>query len=1754
MNDLERLAAGIVAAEKAGDTETVKLLGAEYRRLQGQGGGTAAPQAPAQDSGFLSTLGNAFSVNVDPILEGVGDTAEVFGYTGAAETLKGLTSMPEGYKSAASEFMNEGGAGYKWSALPAAAGEQIGQFAGSVASRAVGAGAGAALGSLAGPAGTATGAVVGGFAGPAAFEAMQVLGPVAKQRAAADGRTEVTMEDLAAAAATAAASGTLNALAPGAQGFVRRMFLEGATEAGQALITQTGETAGTKSGLDLNLKEAVGEGIIGGTSAGAFDAGVAAVGAADRAAYAAVGKAADALEGIRYDNEKYTDDDKRAADRLFNAANGDMAVLGNVDDIEEGTAKGAAKAALVSVREDAKLAASGLRALAKQQNNQSALSAINTVASQIGNATIPTPQSHIDRLLEATENHPDAQRLASLARQANRIQDFTAHGTRDIGGLSQYTRLGDVTDKRNTQKWGATAAGAGLFSVGGVAALAAPAALNRVARVVDKITNNRSRVKRFVESATRDGRSAPEIQGQTALDSLEQLRKIAKAEKAAQLLAFQTQRDNASPMVAAKAGKAQQAAVTAEATEAQKAAALAAKYRSNAATTDILFETDDVPEGVPYHEPYLKWKQVTGAGPATTLDVLEQLAREGLVGKDIPQRFREDIRSFKTDGEQAYETYNAQELVRQRLNPNYKPKLDPETDTDKVMSKLSAANANLRGGQVEFKAQEGKRRKQKLVAEIESAEKSLSARQLQGLFDLAEAIDSSEVIRADRFAKVNEFIPIIFDGNPALVELWSKKFAGLAGIGNDKPYTRKTEEQIEEEAKTEQFEKAKKQAVKRKSKAKKTAAPQPDLQPLPSETPEEQTPESPSKPDLADVALAKLNKPEQLSFDFDADPPSSVTVAQDAEEPKMTKPKKVRAVKGKADKTKAVEPEIGSSIESDPKEEELPKGKKKIADRVKARVKEIGDALNLARDYGDALEAYRADLPPTVEGKIEDIFYDLASDQMTANQVIEAFTAQINRGQSMKADVAALAPRVLEALKSMEAAGKIKLVRPYRNEKLKIDGSYAKDAQGKSLDVLQIEVLDTELAERFDIAKAVKMADRVVPQEEPELDYGPNNQTYEKFSALKDIDPSRVDQSFQPIFDFLNSMRRQMLSVNNTMLTQIEDALDKATERRVGTVGEQLLPKSDKTNRRDEGPMRTVAQMLFQLGPKGERTSTLIRQEWGAGANLRVYSKNGLAHTQAGDIMKGILRFPTKHKLGGEKGLDYIFHGIGNLLGYDKQAPKVRRTIIFTNDLVDDLVSFANDPFGRRVLKNDNGESTKIGKMVGDGEGFFQVLNAAHEVKSMVDFARARYKGRKKLTNSELLQDPKVRADLAANYETDFIVQLDASNNAYQIAGMTMGYEEVLKATGLLPREGLEGDVDGIQGADIYLDPARTIASRIPELQALVDAGLPPSKLRKIFKGPIGTYLYAAAFNSREKAFREALNGLRGDAPLFSIDGGPGLIPIPQNVLDGLRSESGAMFSEPKYDVEGDVKDIKRVRKRIVTDDKGKFRVETATGDKGKFKGSKKFDKEDEAISYAYEMDLYVRMNDELIRDMNTRYPQMREYLNFAQVVSDITKANGKETVNVPTKDGMMLEYSFKKAPSFVGVETQFGDKVLSLGLRTPDYKLAGRGLAAFMTHQNDAWALRETYKRMQEKGIKGFNPIHDSFGFHPSDASAGQETWVEVMQEIGSPEYNLFLQILEANGISLDQYRDAGGNTQFILGRQGVKPVPASSIPTALS
>ena len=210
-----------------------------------------------------SEFSKALRFGLDQPTENVATTLRALGFDTQADALSGLIDAPKDYDSKAAQFIGEEGM-YDFSALPLAVVEQAGQLGGSLLSRGIGAGAGLTVGGL-------PGAFIGGLLGPGLFEAVQIAGPVALERARNNGRTEPDTSDWAAALGTATFSGVLNAIGAKNIGKLNTTLVgsgvrEGSTEFLQGLTEQFGSTAGTDKGLELDLRQAGGEGLIGGAT------------------------------------------------------------------------------------------------------------------------------------------------------------------------------------------------------------------------------------------------------------------------------------------------------------------------------------------------------------------------------------------------------------------------------------------------------------------------------------------------------------------------------------------------------------------------------------------------------------------------------------------------------------------------------------------------------------------------------------------------------------------------------------------------------------------------------------------------------------------------------------------------------------------------------------------------------------------------------------------------------------------------------------------------------------------------------------------------------------------------------------------------------------------------------------------------------------------------------------------------------------------------------------------------------------------------------------------------------------------------------------------------------------------------------------------------------------------------------------------------------------------------------------------------
>lgn len=314
MADLQQLERSFLQAHKAGDTKAAGVLAAEIKRQRASGSSGAPADAP------VSGIRDQFLAGLESNTELPGQTVEALGKTAqnqkvqeAGAWLRHLTTQPQNFVSASDRFINPKPGdsyvdpimGFGWGNAPGAAAEVGGQLAGDLTVRAGSSAALGALGTIGGAAAGPGGAVAGGvggaatgaLAGPAVLEFMRVAGPVAIERAKNNGREVPTWEDWQAAAATAGLAGALNAIGikgigklnagigavgkKSATGVVteaaketgKKALTEGVTEAGQSVVQQAGETAFTDKGLQIDLKQAVGEGILGTGAGGVIDAG-----------------------------------------------------------------------------------------------------------------------------------------------------------------------------------------------------------------------------------------------------------------------------------------------------------------------------------------------------------------------------------------------------------------------------------------------------------------------------------------------------------------------------------------------------------------------------------------------------------------------------------------------------------------------------------------------------------------------------------------------------------------------------------------------------------------------------------------------------------------------------------------------------------------------------------------------------------------------------------------------------------------------------------------------------------------------------------------------------------------------------------------------------------------------------------------------------------------------------------------------------------------------------------------------------------------------------------------------------------------------------------------------------------------------------------------------------------------------------------------------------------------------------------------
>jgi len=502
VNRIEKYAEWLVQNKDKQGTPEFATVAEAYKTMRSEASAPTSPtqaEAPAQDTnGPMQGFGAAFRSGIDQPLENMAETAAAVGATGTAETLSNLTSAPENYESASAKFIEgdeDGSFAYRY--LPKAAVEQIGQYAGSLITRAGGAAVGTAV---AGPAGGA----VGAFAGPFAFEAVQLLGPIANERARNNGRDKPNKDDFIAAAQTAAASGALNALIPGKGGIVKRTAAETATEGAQSVVEQTGSTAGTDVGLQIDPRQAAGEAILGGTAAGGVNV-----------ALTTVNTAGDKVFKPKEDLDPETSQAASDVSALLQRVADDNGY--NLKDIDSSSKKGADQA-LAGARSELVEQVKGAVKELKRKGQYEALSSNDqavfdsAVSQSNGKVSATVTKKNFDFMQDRFGNTNEGQVLLNAFRRSNVLTEVYAGGLK--GGVSKFTDMfnplpsigraynpaGMVAGNINT--------GAALATGGG--SLAAQIPLVVGGRAIDAVTGRRSKVNRFVKKNRKgDGLADP---------------------------------------------------------------------------------------------------------------------------------------------------------------------------------------------------------------------------------------------------------------------------------------------------------------------------------------------------------------------------------------------------------------------------------------------------------------------------------------------------------------------------------------------------------------------------------------------------------------------------------------------------------------------------------------------------------------------------------------------------------------------------------------------------------------------------------------------------------------------------------------------------------------------------------------------------------------------------------------------------------------------------------------------------------------------------------------------------------------------------------------------------------------------------------------------------------------------------------------------------------------------------------------------
>ena len=679
------------------------------------------------------------------------------------------------------------------------------------------------------------------------------------------------------------------------------------------------------------------------------------------------------------------------------------------------------------------------------------------------------------------------------------------------------------------------------------------------------------------------------------------------------------------------------------------------------------------------------------------------------------------------------------------------------------------------------------------------------------------------------------------------------------------------------------------------------------------------------------------------------------------------------------------------------------------------------------------------------------------------------------------------APQVMEGILALQQQGVIftPKAKPYE-----VDGRRVKTKDGKqSLSDVQLRFNDENaFYGLLDIAKANERIGKIPAASTPPEPLSASNGYKTGISPGIDGFTASQKAAAEPLIDFLNYIRGMGTGLNAPLYNTI---LGNLGETNNVSIEDGLNPKDSAGKRKDNSGVLAFSLLKQQIPTL---TDGILYQEAHSDSRGRIYLRNSSAFTQGGDFMKAMTRANYKAAPGPE-GLQDLFQSWGNLVAEDGKD-SINGRINAYIDAVPKLLKLAENPFPK-----DGKYDPEIEALF--QEGPMQTIAVALDTKEMVDFARKRAKSNEKDAR-KLLRSPEVQADLAANWQTNAVAQFDANNNSFQLFGLFLGDPSVLQATSMMPRPNDDPDPRNRRVADIYVEPAvNAVRNELSaELGEAIKTPAGVSWLRNTIKNSVSTYVYDSTLGG---ASQSVLNKLVKNYSYIN----PKLFTDSRTDVKKSGDATTFSYNDAPY--------------RVVKGEGGMWSLQTPSEfKKGEYREVGSFSSEKLALDYPILRDFSNRLTGAVRSNVEQMYPNLRKAMQFFRDVAEWGRDNGNRPIRYQTPDGVEFSYQSDDVPKFAAMEFKItgknGKSYTAMVPVVSSLTTSGRGLSANFTHAHDAYVLREAARRASPRY---YNPIHDSHGFHPSEATAGRREVLSVMGEIAQ-EPNPFEAMVTLNGIPM--------------------------------